>query len=100
VTRRTARAVVAFLLAAGLFALPVSTAGAAGSSCCGTDCSPCPLSICKATRAERALVPHAAALAPLALCAEVAAPVAALDVASDAASRSFRVPRSFHPMRN
>jgi hypothetical protein len=100
VTRPVTRILLAILLAAGLAALPGWTAGALGASCCGTDCSPCPLSFCKATRADRALLPPTAGLAPLAAVLIHPAPTAPLERAGLGALQRFSAPESFQPMRN
>jgi hypothetical protein len=94
------RAVFACLLAAALLALPGWTAGARGASCCGDDCAPCPLSFCKTTRADRALVPEPAALGPVPIALIRATAAAPFAIPSAAAVATFAGPGSFRPMRN
>ena len=95
------RNVFALALIVGLLFLPGATAQGSAASCCGSDCGPCPLSFCKTTRADRAALPPAFALAlpavdPLSLGVfrAIGMPAPAENAAAS------RVPASFHPMRS
>lgn len=98
--RAGGRVAIALALAAALLALPGWTSGAPAASCCGVDCTPCPLSFCKTTRADRALLPAVAALA--AATEVAAAPVSFESSPIRPASHgpAGHEPRAFHPLRN
>jgi len=91
---------MACVLAVALLALPGWTSGARGTSCCGPDCSPCPLSFCKTTRADRALVPAVAGLGPLAVALILGAAATAVVIRGAPGAARFPGQASFHPMRN
>jgi len=94
------RAAFALVLVAGLLALPRSMAAAASAGCCGPDCSPCPVSLCKTTTADRAVVPEVAAPAPAAPQAAVLVFVDGYSPAPAAPADAIHAPRAFHPLRN
>jgi hypothetical protein len=91
---------MALLLAAGLLAVPAVSGGSPAAACCGADCSPCPLSFCKTTRADRAVIPTVAALAPAAVHVVASLDASPHGFASPDETLVAHAPRAFRPLRN
>ena len=95
------RKAFALALIVGLLYLPGATAQGSAASCCGSDCGPCPLSFCKTTRADRAALPPAFALALPSVGAPPLGVFCAVGLRAPAeGAADSRVPASFRPMRN